>query len=368
MGGLLFGRSLERLLSQDTGFDADGLATARIALTESNYPDDEDRIAFYDALTGRLAATPGIASVALANNLPLAGGGITFSFELENSPPIAERDAPLAGLRVISAGYFRTMRIPILAGRDFDSRETPGTAFAAIVDSTLVARHLLGREPLGTRLRIGGEWRVIVGVVAAVRHAGLDAESVPTVYLPIHQRTAGSAFIVMRGMRRTPDASLIADAVRAIDSEQPVFGLQPMRGYVNRSAAEPRFLAFVIGAFAVVSLLIAALGVYGIVAFTVARRAREFGIRLAVGARPVAIVRETLRDGIVLLGIGLPIGALAALAMTRFLNGLLFGIRSDDPTTFAIVLLILTAVFLAASWLPSRRAARVDPMRVLRPE
>jgi predicted permease len=367
-GGLLFGRSLNRLLTQEKGFDVDRITTARIALTEANYPVDADRIAFHDALLEQVAAQPGVEAAAVANSLPLAGSGITFSFEVENAPPVSEQDAPLAGLRVVSSSYFRTMGIPVLAGRDFDSRETQNSNLAVIVDSTLVENYISDRNPLGTQVRIAGAWRTIVGVVGAVRHSSLDAASVPTVYLPIIQRTAGSVFVVVRGSRVTPDASLIADAVRRLDPEQPVFALRPMRDYINTAAAEPRFLAFIIGAFGLAALVIAALGVYGIVAFNVTRRSREFGIRLAVGARPGAILREALNDGILLLVIGLPIGAIGAFALARFLEGVLFGVRSDDPATFVAVVVLLAIVILAASWLPSRRAAHLDPMCVLRSE
>jgi predicted permease len=367
-GGLLFGRSLNRLLTQETGFNVDGITTARIALTEANYPDDADRTAFFDALLALVSAHPGVDAAAVANSLPLAGSGITFSFEVENSPPVSEQDAPLAGLRVVSSSYFRAMGIPVLAGRDFDSRETQNSNLSVIVDSTLAQHYIADRNPLGTQIRIAGAWRTIVGTVGAVRHSSLDAASVPTVYLPVTQRTAGSAFVVVRGSRTTLDPSLIADAVRTLDPEQPVFALRPMRDYVKTAAAEPRFLAFIIGAFALAALIIAALGVYGIVAFNVTRRSREFGIRLAVGARPGAILREALNDGIVLLVIGLPIGAIGAFALARFLEGVLFGVRSDDPATFVAVVLLLAIVILAASWLPSRRAAHLDPIRVLRSE
>jgi predicted permease len=364
--GVLLAKSLDRLLAEDIGFEPDALMTARISLTDAYYPEDADRSAFYDRLLARLAASPGIRSVAMTSNLPFAGSGITFSFEVEGAPPVGSGDEPLAGFRVIGPRYFESMGIPLRSGREFDERDRSGAAYVAAIDETLARQHFAGRDPIGARVRVAREWREVIAVVGAIRHTTLDVAPVPAIYVPFAQRTAGTMFVVVRGERRIPDAALVGDAVRAVDRSQPVRAVQPMNDYIAAVAGQPRFLAFIVGAFGSAALLIAALGVYGIVAFTVSRRANEYAIRIALGARPASIVRNALRDGLLLLGVGLPIGVVAALSLSGVLEGLLHQVRATDAGTLAFVTALFTVVTLGASWLPARRAAGVEPMRVLR--
>jgi hypothetical protein len=260
------------------------------------------------------------------------------------------------------------MEIPIFAGRTFDARDHAGAPFVVAIDETLARRHFADRNPIGTRLRVAGQWREVIAVVGAVRHRALDGPPVPTTYLPYAQRTAGTAFVIARGERAMPDATLIPNAVRQIDRAQPVFAVRPLTDYIATVSAQPRFLAFIVGAFAVAALLVAATGVYGIVTFAVSRRTREFGIRIAMGARPGAILQSALRDGLLLLAFAIPAGTAAALALSGFLANLLFGVRPNDPATLVLVVLLLSLVVLLASFAPARRAATVQPMRVLRPE
>jgi len=364
-GGLLLGRSLLALRGDATGFSGERVLTGRIALTEAYYPDDADQITFFERLVGDLAAAPGVDAVAMASDVPLTGSGITFSFSVVPGVEEGTADDPLAGFRIVGPGYFDAMSIPVVSGRDFGTHDHGQAGLVVAIDETLARQHFRDRSPIGQRLRVAREWREIVAVVGEIRQGALDAAPAPTIYVPYAQRPVTSAYIVVRGVDRTPPAGVIADAVRQIDRTQPVHLIQPMNEIVTAATGQWRFLAFVVGAFAATALLIAALGVYGIVAFAVTGRSREFGVRLALGARPAAVTRVALRDGLILLAMGLPIGTGAAIALAGVLEDLLYEVPATDPATLITAPALLALTTIVAAWLPARRAARVEPMRVL---
>jgi putative ABC transport system permease protein len=367
-GAALLVRTLANLRGEDPGFQAAGVLTARIALTPAHYPDSTRLRTYYDELLGRVRALPGVEAVGLASDLPLAGTGITFSYQVEGRPPASSpQEAPLAGYRTVTAEYFEALGIRFVAGRDFQPADDHG-ARVAIIDETLAARDFAGRDPLGARLDVGGDARTIVGVVGAVRHATLRSPPAPTIYIPYAHRARPGMTLVVRG--EGDDAMRLAGTVRAafraIDAAQPMFAVRPMTEYLDRDVSTQRFLAVILAAFAATALLLALIGVYGIVAFAVARRRREIGIRVALGSAPGRVVRSVALDGVVLTAVGLVAGLAASVALARLIESLLYDVRGFDPPTLGWVAALVTLAALAASWLPARRAAALDPAETLR--
>src|SRR5919198_6010446 len=369
VGAGLLVNSLARLLRVPPGFEPEGVAVARTAMPRSRYSEVEQSRQAYRRVLERLAAVPGVRSAAVASNLPLADRR-NIGFRVEGADESAENTAYNA---LVSEDYFRVMGIAVLKGRAFDEGDRAGGRPVVVVSQSFARRFWPGGDALGKRIEWGGwqgaDWLTVVGVVADGKGTTLDAESAPAVYMPIFQlprarenvvflaRTDGDTVGLAAAMRRE---------IRAVDGELPVYDARPMTELVAASLAQRRFSTWALAAFAAAALLLAAVGLYGVVSYTVTQRTYEIGIRVALGARGPDIFRLVVGQGLALAGAGVAIGLVAALALTRVLRGLLFGVSAADPLTFAGVTLLLLAVTFIACLAPARRAAKVDPLVSLR--
>lgn len=376
IGAGLMLKSLHALLSTDVGMRTDGVATARLSLPPARYGNAAAITEVVQRTLGHLETMPGVRRAAAINTLPLAGEmGIALAIEPEGgyageAPPMEERFAPYL---TVSPGYFQTLGIPLLRGRDLawtDSQRRP----VAIVNRTAAQRLWPGEDPIGKRLQyVGGgpSTPTVVGVVADARVSQLTSDPGPQVYLPIQDQPQSYLALVAQGADRDDVSPLLArmrEAVRAVDPTLPVYGAQPMDVVMGSALVPRRVNTVLIGTFAVVALSLAVLGVYGTLAYAVARRTREIGIRRALGAPRAAILALVLRQGLMLVGVGTAIGVAAAMATTRYLESMLHGVTPRDPRTIAAVVVLFALVAAAASYLPARRAGAVDPLDALRHE
>jgi putative ABC transport system permease protein len=369
--GLLI-RSFVRLSNVDTGFDPSNLLTVSTALPESKYAAPAQRREFFQQVLQRISALPGVRSAALTSSLPLTDYAQIDAFLVEGEPDKPAGAGPLTPVEHVSPGYFKTMRIPQLEGRVFDDADSTPGIHAVILNEVFVQRFLSNGDPIGKRIRFGppeSPWTTIVGVVGNVRHVGLDRGPEPEVYVPYAADPALTAMLVVR---TESDPRSLAAAVReqviAVDAEQPVFGVSPMEQRLADSMSGARFNTTLLSFFGLVALVLASVGVYGVIAYFVSQRTHEIGIRMALGASGRNVLRMVMGQGIAMTAIGLLLGLGGALAVTRFLSSLLFEIRPSDPATIVGVMAMLGGVALAACYLPARRAMRVDPMVALRYE
>jgi putative ABC transport system permease protein len=371
--GLLI-KSLWLLQRVDPGFDTTGLLKAEYQLPASRYPRQFARPEvrrFHDGLTARLEAMPGVQAVAIAGNHPL-DAGFTNSFAVIGREAEA-RDWPEISVRRVSGGYPETVGVPLLLGRTFrPADQTPDlSGLVALINEAARQRFFPGQDPLEQRIALwGADWR-IVGVVGSERIHGLHEGPPPAIYLPLGKVPSrnGSYSLLVRFVGDSASvAAAVHQTVRQLDPALPLFGVEPLGQTVKSSIGQQRFTTVVLGSFAAVALLLAGIGVYGVLSHAVAMRTREIGIRLAVGAGQRDVLRLMLGDGFALAATGAAFGVLAALALTRLLEGLLFGVNARDPWILVAVPLLLIGVALLASYLPCRRASRVDPVVALRGE
>jgi predicted permease len=342
-----------------------------LAIPRSKYPRDPDVAAFGDRILERVRALPEVVSASLVNRLPLAGGTQTGGIELEGLDP----KATVLGnvdYRSVTPDYFRTLEIPLLSGRSFAETDTEASPQVAIIDERLAKLVATLGDPVGRRVRIpvmNLPWLRIVGVVGHIRHDRLDEDTRPQVYFPYKQRTQDRMALAVR--TRTDPAAIggsLVSAIRSVDAEQPVYDARTLEAVVDRSVAQRWLQTVLLGSFAVIAVLLASIGVYGVIAYTVGQRRREFGIRLALGARRSEIVGLVMRRGVLLVACGAAIGLAAAAASERVLASLLFNISGFDLTSLGASKAILFVVALAACGFPARRAASVDPSIALRAE
>jgi putative ABC transport system permease protein len=371
IGAALLVRSFGELRQVRPGFNPERVYSLHLAIPRSKYPRDRDVAAFGDRILERVRALPEVVSAALVNRLPLAGGTQTGFIELEGLDP---KTTVLGNVdyRSVTPDYFRTLEIPLLAGRSFADTDSQTSSQIAIIDERLAKLVATLGDPIGRRVRIpvmNLPWLTIVGVVGHIRHDRLDEDTRPQVYFPYKQRTQDRMALAVR-TRTEPDligASLVG-AIRAVDPEQPVYDARTLEAVVDRSVAQRWLQTVLLGSFAVVAVLLASIGVYGVIAYAVGQRRREFGIRLALGARRAEIVALVMRRGALLFACGAAIGLALAAASARVLSRLLFNVSGFDLLSFGVSTLILFAVALAACGLPARRAASVDPSLALRAE
>jgi len=372
--GLLL-QSFLRLERVDPGFDPGRVLSLRVSLPEARYAKPDQIARFFDETISRAGATPGIVSLAGVGPLPLGGGEMSTTFEIEGKP-VARADQPETDAQVATRAYFGTMRIPVLSGRDFSSADALTSTPVAIVNATFAHRFFAGVSPLGRRIKPGisataGEppWREIVGVVGDVKQLTLSETQAPQVYLPQSQCPFSSLTLVARTSGNPRDVGrAIEAAVHAVDPSVPVFEIRPIDEYLSQVVARPRFNTVLLALFAGLALLLTAIGFYGVLSYSVAQRTHEIGIRRALGADSPAVYRLIVGQGMRLAALGLALGVLGALAATRLLSTLLFGIGATDGPTFAAVTVALAGVALLASWLPARRAAAIEPTVALRQE
>jgi putative ABC transport system permease protein len=371
VGAALAGRSFLRVLEVNPGFQREHVVTGEIALPESRYSDDAPIVQFYDTLLERLRALPGVRAAGAVNALPMSGSGPTSWFTPENFPRPAG-EPPEVNYRVATPGYFEAMGVPILAGRMFQPSDRGGLQ-VAIVNHALVERFLQGHEPIGLRFRLGpnpkSPWHTIVGVIGDIHEAGPDLPAQPQAYLPFAQDVFSDMTLVAR-LEGDSGAQLsaIAGLVRSLDRDVPLSQPRTMDDVLQTYLAPRRLTMLLLGVFAALALLLALLGVSGVMGYTVSQRTNEIGVRMALGAERGAILRMMLAEGARMGLAGVALGLAVSLAASRLLRGMLFGITPTDAPTYAAVAAVMLAVGLVACYLPARRAARVNPLNAIRAE
>jgi putative ABC transport system permease protein len=356
-GAGLLTRSFARLQNVDPGFEPRGVLTFSLALPQARYPSDTQRVAFFDALLPRVAAIPGVRAVGAVSDLPFGPGGSTSSFTVEGFQPPPGQQGPWGDFRTATPGYFETLRIPLRRGRLFTAQDAQGARPVAVIDEELAERYWPGQDPIGKRVSLGAPegqaptWIEVVGVVGHAKQEGLDAEARVQLYLPYAQSPGGQLALAVRGAgdpeRLLP---LVRAAVREVDRDLPLADVRPLEARVEASVGPRRLSALLLGGFAALALVMACLGLYGVMAYAVAQRTRELGVRLALGAARGSVLALVLRQGLTLVGVGGAVGLVGALALSRVLQSQLYEVRAADPATL----------------IPARRATRVDPAVALR--
>jgi putative ABC transport system permease protein len=369
--GLLI-QSFLRLEHVAPGFEPDRIVSLRIGLSAPRYKDLKVAAAGLDEILHRIEQVPGVASVGSIQFPPLGGVLPGTDFWVAGRPTPKPGQAPITGVSIITPGYFRTMGIPLLKGRLFTNGDRAGKPQVTIVSQSLARQQFPSMDPIGQRLFV--DWGretpyEIVGVVGDVKHDGLDKVSQPTVYFPNAQETQTIATLMIRTggdpMKLAPVAEQI---IHAYDKDQPIADIQPLDTFLSKSVARPRFQSVLLASFAGLALLLAAIGIFGVMSYSVAQRTHEIGIRVALGAQSEQVLRLVVGQALVLALTGTAGGLVGAFALTRYLRSLLFNVSPTDWMTFTVVPLLLCAVAVAASYFPARRAMQVDPMQALRYE
>jgi predicted permease len=369
--GLLI-RSFVRILNVDPGFDSRNVLTAKTMVSFNKLSHDQHFL-FYQQLTARVSSLPGVQAVSAGWPLPMSSSSASISFNIQGRP-IAKGDEPSEALGLAMPDYFKTMRIPLLAGRTFGEQDGLKGAPVIIVNEAFAKKYFAGENPLGKHIqvRLGDDVfeqsiREVVGVVGDIKLKGLTAQAEPQYFLPYAQAVITNPYLVVRttgdpaGMQ-----SAIREAVREMDKNVPVYEIATLEDYISKSAAQPRFQTFVLSCFAGIALILAAIGLYGLLSYIVVQRTLEIGVRMALGAQRRQVLGMIVRHGVKLALIGVVAGLASSAMITRLLSGMLYGIRPFDLATFATMTVLLLLVSVAASCMPAYRAARVDPIRTLR--
>jgi predicted permease len=374
-------RTFQHLNAIKPGFDPSHVETFWVALPAARYRSDSSLVRFYSQLTDRVAKLAGVQAVGVTSRVPLEPHGMNWNpYYPENDPTYTSKLPPLAILTTVDAGYFRAMRIPLIAGRTFERLD------AQHGDEVLISRRVAeifyhdstGAAALGKRFRSlpSGPWSTVIGVVADARDSSLAAPPSPTVYYPEAitldsingQTTHTMALVVRTAGDPLGTVSAVQATVRDLDPTLPTFDIQSMTTVFSASMATLTFIILILGAAAAVTLILGAIGLYGVMAYVVTLRTRELGVRVALGAQPGAVAAMMTRQGLVLAGIGLATGLAVFALLARFLRSLLFGVAPGDPVALGAASLILLAIAALATWIPARRASRVDPAEALRAE
>jgi putative ABC transport system permease protein len=370
LGAGLMLRSFVRLQEVELGFAPENVLTLQVSLPSSKYGDSAARVDFFGRMLERLRTVPGVIDAAAVTRTPLSGGG-GWAMEVtpEGQEPTASGAALSAATFAVTPRYFRMLGVPLLQGRDFTEQDRGDAPLTLIVNEAFASRFWPGEEALGKRFRPGtsNPFGTVIGVVGNVRHAGLEGEPAPAFYFA-HGHIGMPALTV--AVRTSVPSDRTAAALRArihsLDGELPIYNVRPMQQNVDDSAGQPRFRAALLSVFSGVALLLAAVGIYGVMAYTVTQRTHEIGVRMALGARASDVLKLGLREGLVLSLIGVAFGLALALGLTRFLSELLYDVGPTDPPTFAAISVLLVGVTLGACYIPARRATKVDPLVALR--
>jgi putative ABC transport system permease protein len=374
LGASLLLNSFVRLLNVDLGFRADQVMAAVILLPNAKYPDAKSKIEFYRRVIEQVKTLPGVESAAATDSLPYSGQSGPGQVRIEGRPAVAIIDPSLQSeISCVTSDFMQTMSIPLLRGRFFNEHDTAEAPPVIVISDTAAEQFWPGEDPLGKRLSFGtegqGPWRQVVGITKSTRNAGLDQSPRPHVYAPVEQAPSPANFLLLRSTLPPSNlTSMVRQAVLAVDKEQPVFLAAPLESWVADSIAKRRFGLFLLGLFGALALILAAVGIYGVVTYTTGQRTREIGIRMALGAESRDVLRLVIKQGMKPALLGIAIGVVGGLALTRLLKSLLFGVTVTDPLTFILVTALLGSVALAACWLPAQRAAKVDPLVGLRHE
>jgi putative ABC transport system permease protein len=369
--GLLI-RSLAGLRAVNPGFDPRNVLTATLAIPNTKYSTTESKVRFFERVLANIRALPGVESAAAIDTLPLQGGSSQY-VAIEGAPPVPESELPVVAVRLPSPGYFQTARIALKAGRDFTDADMAGRPLVAIVSELAAKRFWPNESPLGKRITlslISNEPREVVGVVGEVVMASLDErEPETTIYVPSRQLAFSGTDLMIRtsGTPQNLTRSVIG-AVQAVDADQPVLDISTMETIVDESLGEKRFAMLLLGGFAALALVLAAIGIYSVLAYTVRQRVREIGIRMALGAPTRGVLRLVALEGLKPTLVGVGIGLALAAALGRVMSTLLYGVGVHDASTYAAVGSLVIVVGLVATLLPVYRATRIDPVMTLRSE
>ncbi|HKP86340.1 MAG TPA: ABC transporter permease [Blastocatellia bacterium] len=375
IGAGLMIRSFVRLMNVNPGFNPQNVLTMQIFLPQSKYSQDRDRTAFFKQVINRVEALPGVETAGAITHLPLSGMEESGNFSIEGRDSEASAAAlTTADIRAISPNYFRTMGIPIMMGRDFTEADSEQSAPVAIISESMAARYFPGEDPIGKRIKRGSavanyNWPTIVGVAADVKHSALEKQSRPHLYFPYLQSPFGYMVIVARTSTNPESlATAASKAVWAVDKDQPVSNVKTMDHYLSEAVASRRFYMTLLGVFASVAMVLAAVGIYGVMSYSITQRTHEIGIRMALGAAERDVLKLVVGQAMLLAAVGVGIGMIASFALTRVLSSFLYGVTATDPLTFLAVSALLAGVALGACLVPARRAMKVDPMVALRYE
>jgi predicted permease len=369
--GLLI-RSFVRILNVDPGFDPKHVITARIRVSFDTVSHDQ-HVQFYQQLVARISSLPGVRSASAGWPLPMSNNNSSVSFSIQGRP-VAKGDEPSESIALAMPGYFESMRIPLVAGRTFGEHDGLKGAPTIIVNRAFANKYFPGESPIGKHIRVNEgddvfehSMREVVGVVGDIRHRGLTADTAPQYYLPYAQAVITNPYLTVR-TEGDPLAlqSALRAAIHDMDKSVPIYQVSTLEDYVSKSAAQPRFETILIAGFAVIALVLAAIGLYGLLSYMVVQRTLEIGLRMALGAQRADVLGMIVRRGLALSLIGVTAGLAISVGITRLLSGMLYGIRPTDPVTFAAMSGLLLLVGVAASSIPAFRAARVDPMKTLR--
>jgi putative ABC transport system permease protein len=373
VGSGLLVRTFSRLQQVDLGFDSGHVLTAQIVLPAAKYTGGEQQAAFFNSLRERLASTPGVQVVGLSTDVPLTGGYNYITFDVVGRPaPGPGETSPDAVPTTASPEYFSALKIPLQAGRLFDATDVPNAPQVAIVNRELVQKHFGGRNPIGERITFGNPsdstgWLTIVGVVGSTRLEGVGLETYPQVFTPLAQSPVPFLYVVARTIGDPlAFAPVLRRELAALDPAQPISDVASMDERAASSVAQFKLNSIIVTLFAAVALVLASVGIFAVISYAVAQRTREIGIRMALGAARLDVLRLIVRDGMTPAAVGVVIGTAGAFGATRLMRSLLYGVSATDPIVFGLVATMLVLVAVGACYLPARRAARVDPNVALR--
>ncbi len=368
-------KSFVNLQRTHPGFNPKNLLTMAITLPAGRYAETSAQTAFFQKAIARIKTLPGVEAVSAVQDIPFRGNAMSFPVEIQGQPAVPLAQRPKAAYRLVTEEHFRTLRIPLLQGRLFNDRDTASAPPVVIINRAMAQRVWPNENPIGRQVRFGepkDPVYSVVGVVGEIKHLGLGAEEGPAIYQPFAQkRFDWLRWMTLVVRAKTNPANLneaVRGKIRELDPDQPVYNVATMEQLLAQSVARPRFTTFVLGIFALLALNLALVGIYGVLAFSVAQRTREIGIRMAIGAQRGDILRLVMGQGLQLVVSGVALGLLGALALTRTMQSLLFGVSAIDPATFAATAVLLMAVALAACLVPARRATLVNPIQALRAE
>jgi putative ABC transport system permease protein len=377
VGAGLMMKSFAKLSGVDPGIKPDQVMTMGVAILRAKYPEDEQVAQTYSQILERAAAQPGVVSVGGTSDLPLTGSNTSDSFIIEGRPPIPKEQEPSTEYHVVTPRYFESMGIPLLSGRDFAETDTRRSPNVVIINDAFARRHFAGENPLGHRLKLQGQERdplLVVGVVGNARQLGLDQQPTPELFVPFLQDPLSTTYqrsmIIVARSKSEPAAIAgpLRAAVTSVDKGLPVWSLKPMTEYLHDSLSRRRFNLVLLSIFSGVALVLAAIGIYGVISYGVSQRTHEMGIRMALGAKPRDVLKLVVIQAMVLALGGVGIGLLAAFGLTRLLKGLLFSVSVTDPMTFLAITMLMSLIALLACLIPARRATKVDPIVALRYE
>src|SRR5579864_478188 len=374
-------KSLSHIGEVNPGFNPHGLMTASLSLPKQQYKTAEEQYAFFRTVLDRLRSTPGITNVAAGNAIPFAGANGSASFSIEGRVLAPGDPGPHGNVRVVTGSYFTALGIPLLKGRIFTDDDRKGSQLVAVIDDNLAREYWPNEDPIGKRIRSGQDWATIVGIVGHIRFSSLVGEesagagpisesaSKGAYYFPIYQNDGSGGFLMAKSSGSTASAeSAIREAVRAVDPNQPVSDMSSMDARIEESLGPQRFATSLLAVFAGLAILLAAVGLYGLISYNVTQRTNEFGIRMALGGEPGNVLRLVLKQGAKLAIIGAGVGIVAGIVLMRAMQSVLYGVSVADPVSFGGAAVLLLVIALVACYLPARRATRVDPMVALRYE